>query len=208
MFEYCMVGERARNSATTTVKLSTTTTRSAAGSHPPPATARLTLRVRSSVIIPGLRSESRTDMAAAAGADTGRLSHGAGWRNRGGRTLGRIAAAQFRGNLRRRKPGGQIPALHEPLAEFGARDGQHARAGRCLILRQIGAVLRHVNQPPERHDTYPKLVAVPAKQVLGGVGLIEGAPTGILAGPGVIPAHDEMRRTVVFADDGVPERLA
>src|SRR5258706_5821428 len=84
-------------------------------------------------------------------------------------------------------PGRQLPAVSEPLTEFSTGNGKHACLARGLILRHIGVALRNIHQPGKRHDLYPEFLTVPTKQILGGIGLVERMPIGIMALPGMIP---------------------
>lgn len=73
-----------------------------------------------------------------------------------------------------------------------------------LVLVGVGEVGHHL----EGDDLDAELLAVLLHGVLGVVWAVELNARAVLAGAGVVTADDEVSRTVILADDGVPDGLA
>lgn len=110
-------------------------------------------------------------------------------------------------NLGVREPLGDLTATSQPRAQFRAGDIESAGIlgdlvnGRILVL--VGEVGNHL----EGNDLNAKLVAVLLNGILGIIWAVEINTLAVLTGTGVITADDEVGRTVVLADDGVPDGL-
>lgn len=106
-----------------------------------------------------------------------------------------------------REPLGNLAAGAESCAQLGTGDVQGADTlgdgvdGRVLVA--VGQVGHHL----ERNDLDAELVAVFLNRVLSVVGAVEVDTLTVLAGTGVVTTNDEVGRTVVLSDNGVPDGL-
>lgn len=119
-----------------------------------------------------------------------------------------MALAENLDHLGIREPLRNVPAAAQPGAKLGSADIERPDA---LLDRVDGSVLVAVGQVGhhlEGHDLDAKLVLVLLDGVLGVVRAVKVDAGAVLARSGVVPAHDEVRGTVVLADDGVPDGLA
>ncbi len=121
---------------------------------------------------------------------------------------GRVRLAQDRDDLGVREPLGDIAAAAEPGAQLGSRDVERADAlgdlvhGRVLVL--VGQVGHHL----EGHHLDPEARRGTSRPRTGRRrGRRNRRPCCSSRGR-VVSADDEVRRTVVLADDGVPDGLA
>ncbi len=119
-----------------------------------------------------------------------------------------MGAAQLLGDLREGEPLGDLAAVGQPVAQLGAGERQHPGALRHLVQRPVGVQVLDVDHHLERHHLDAQLLLVLAQQLLGLVGTVERLAGGVVAGPGVVAADDEVGAAVVLADDGVQQRLA
>lgn len=132
-------------------------------------------------------------------------------RQEDGETLlgaGRVGLAQDLDDLRVREPLGDVAAAAQARAQLRAGDVQRARALRDLVDGHVLVVVGDVRDHLEGDHLDAELVAVLLDGVLGVVGPVPVDALAVLAGPGVVAPHDEVRRAVVLADDGVPDGLA
>merc|ERR1712000_708983 len=90
-------------------------------------------------------------------------------------------------------------------SELGTRDIQGFDASRDLILWSIFIRVREVCHHLEFHDFDSEFGLVLLDCVLSVVWSVEILASTILARPSMISADDEVSRTVVLSDDGVPD---
>ena len=121
----------------------------------------------------------------------------------------RVRLAEDARHLRPREPLRQRHAGVEVLiAHLGAGDRRRADARGHPRDLLVAVLVGQVRQLAERHHAHSELVGVLGHQLLGVIGPVEGLAGGIVAGPGVIAADDEVVGAVVAQDDRVPEGLA
>lgn len=121
---------------------------------------------------------------------------------------GRVRLAQHLDNLGVRKPLGNLTATAEASAQLGSRDVESTDALRDLVHGGVLVAVRKVGHHLEGNDLDTELVTVLLNGVLRIVRAVEVDTLAVLAGAGVVTANDEVGRTVVLADDGVPDGLA
>lgn len=121
---------------------------------------------------------------------------------------GRVRLAQHLDDLGVREPLRNLTAAAEAGAELGSGDVEGADTLGDLVNRGVLVAVGKVGHHLERNDLDAELVAVLLNGVLGIVGAVEVDALAVLAGTGVVTADDEVGRTVVLADDGVPNGLA
>lgn len=119
----------------------------------------------------------------------------------------RVRLAEDLNDLGVREPLRNLAAGPEPGAQLGTGDIEGADAlgdgvdGRVLVA--IGQVGHHL----EGNDLDAEFVTVLLDRVLGVIGSVEVDTLAVLARTGVVTTDDEVGRTVVLADDGVPDGL-
>ena len=120
----------------------------------------------------------------------------------------RAGLAQDLDDFRVGEPFGDVGPGAQPLAQLGAGDVQGAGAGGDLVLGLVLVGIGAVGDLLELDDLDAQFVLVLLDGVLGVVGAVEVDALGVLAGPGVVAADDEVGGPVVLPDDGVPDGLA
>ena len=87
---------------------------------------------------------------------------------------------------------GISPPLVQPLAQFGARNVQHARSRLYFVGRHVTVFVFEVHHHVERHHGDADLRFMLLEQLLRFVRTVERLAVGILARSGVIAADDEV----------------
>ena len=98
-------------------------------------------------------------------------------------------------------------ASAEAGAEFCAGDVERADAGRNFVVRPVLVAIWEIDHLLKWDDLDAEFVPVLFHSILGVVRAVEIFARGILAWTGMVPTNNEVGRTVVFADDGVPDRF-
>ena len=85
-----------------------------------------------------------------------------------------------------------VDALHEAAAELGAADVQHTVAlGHVIDLAVLVELLDEAEHLVHEHRD-ADLVLVLGDQLLCAIGVVEGLAVPVVAGAGVVAAHDEV----------------
>lgn len=92
-------------------------------------------------------------------------------------------------------------------SELSARYVESLNTLGHLVLRDVLVSRGHIGHLLERHHLDLELVAELGDEVLCVVGTVEVLALRVLAWASVVTADDEVRRTKVLADDGVPDGL-
>lgn len=118
-----------------------------------------------------------------------------------------VGLAEDLDNLGVGEPLGNMGAGAQTLAKLGTGDIKSLGACGDLVLGFILVVVRAVGDLLEGNDLDTELVLVLLDELLGVVGPVEVLALGVLTGTSVVTADDEVSRTVVLADNGMPESL-
>ena len=119
----------------------------------------------------------------------------------------RMTLPQHPHHLRVREPLRDILAGPQPTPQLRPRNIQRPHPLFHLVVGPILITIRQINHLLERHDLDPQLLPILLHRVLRIVRAVEILPAAVLAGARVVPPDDEMRGTVVLADDGMPNGL-
>ena len=116
--------------------------------------------------------------------------------------------AQHLDDLGVREPLGNLAAAAKASAQLGSGDIEGTNTLGNLINGGVLIAIGEVGHHLEGNDLNAELVTVLLDGVLGIVRAVEVDTLAVLAGTGVVTADDEVGRTVVLADDSVPDGLA
>ena len=119
-----------------------------------------------------------------------------------------IAAPQFVHHLGIREPRGNLAAVVQTPAKFGAGNIEDASAVLDLVFRNVAVLVLQVDHHAKRHHGHANISFVLLEQLLCFVRPIEWLAVGIIAWPGVVAADDQVRAAMVFTDQSVPDRFA
>lgn len=120
----------------------------------------------------------------------------------------RVLLAEDLDDLGVREPGGDLLAGSETVSELSARDVEGASTLGDLVVGKVLIAVGEVDHLLELDHLDAKLLLELLDEMLSIIRTVVVLTVLVLAGAGVITAHDEVGSTVVLADDGVPEGLA
>lgn len=118
---------------------------------------------------------------------------------------GRMRLAQQSNNLGVREPLGDVSTSAKTATELSSGNVESLSAGGDLIRGDVLVRVGQVGDLLEGHDLNVDLVLVLLDQILGIVRPVKVLAGRVLSGTSVITANDEVSRSVVLADNGVPE---
>ena len=120
----------------------------------------------------------------------------------------RVGFAQDAHDFRVGEPFRDVAAGAEAAAELRAGDVERADFLGHFVFGLVFVGVREVGHLLEGHDLDPEFVSVLLDGELGVVGAVDFLALPVLARAGVVTADDEVRGTVILADDGVPDGFA
>src|SRR5438128_199176 len=118
------------------------------------------------------------------------------------------AAAQFANNFWICEPRWNVASFIQPVTQIGAREVQHARSLWNFVIWNVAILTFQIHHHAERHHGDADFPFVLLEKFLGLVGTIERLAVSVLARTGVIATHNEVRDSVVLADECVPNGFA
>ena len=119
-----------------------------------------------------------------------------------------MALAQHFDDFRVGEPLGDVLARAQARSQLRAGDVEGAYTLLNFVVRLVLVRVWEVGHHLEGHDFDTQLVLVLFDGVLCIVWSVEVLAGAVLAGPGVVAPNDEVRGSVVFADNGVPDSFS
>lgn len=115
--------------------------------------------------------------------------------------------AQDLDNLGVGEPLGDVSTGTQALTELGTGDVEGADISGDLVLGPVLVDVGAVGDLLEFHNFDTQLALVLLDSVLGIIRAVEVLALGVLTGTGMVTTNDEVGRTMVLPDDGVPDSL-
>src|SRR6185437_765570 len=120
----------------------------------------------------------------------------------------RIALTQLLHDFRISEPRRNVAAFVEPLAQFRSGNVQHASALGNFIVGNITVFILQINHHLEWDHGHAHLFLMFLEKFLSVIRPVEWLAALVLARTRMVAAYNEVRATVVLADERMPERFA